>query len=373
MLPSRLMWRWLLVFGGCGLLLQPLSGADSGVSGSGGVSMAGGRGSAGAGGDVGSGGDGVGGAGAGGAGGSAGGAGAGGAGGSAGGAGGSVGAGGMAGAGGTAGAPGGRDAGALDAGRVDAGARDAGAVDAGIVFQESFENAATSSLVPPRFVFDFTASSGSLASIDTTQAANGSQRSLKLDVGPAYADRRVWLLPIPTLQRVFIRFYLLAPSTDTIVGPWVLSAASGRTQRTGYYGSLPFDSQLRMGVENDRFSAGYETTGHYTNPPTGPHTNCWWRAPAAINSGWNCIEYEFDMQRRVMNAWMNGLPVMGMNPLTEMPPTNNCAGNDLSSRWLFPNDVLNLSLGFVTYAGTGPRRSLWFDDVVVATSPIGCR
>jgi hypothetical protein len=263
---------------------------------------------------------------------------------------------------------GGIDAGGIDAGSTDAGSTDAGSTDAGILYSQSFETLDTTALRGSEFIFETSFGTTAMASIDTAQAANSSARSLRLDIGPRSDDRLMWSLPIAQAPHFFLRFYMLAPQSSAELWTWVNVA--GSVQRTGIYNSMPFEAQIRFGSYLDRHTVSYETPGFYTS--MGPQSNCSIESNISVPAQWVCLEYEFDAQRRIANAWANST-LLSRVSITETPTGATCGGAGAMSQWLFPSVFRIAKIGMTGFASAGPSRTVWFDDVVVSTTRVGCR
>lgn len=94
-------------------------------------------------------------------------------------------------------------------------------------------------------------------------------------------------------------------------------------------------------------------------------------ASAALPTGaWECVEFEVDGTNGQIHTWLNGTAVPG---LTE----DGVPTPDIDNQWLagagagWRPALTDLRLGWESYGGGG-NDTLWFDDVALGTSRIGC-
>jgi hypothetical protein len=85
---------------------------------------------------------------------------------------------------------------------------------------------------------------------------------------------------------------------------------------------------------------------------------------------WTCVEFSVNGGNGQIQTWVNGTAVPG---LTE----DGVPTPDIDQQWLAGNGanwrprLTDLKLGWESYGGGGPD-TLWFDDVALGTSRIGC-
>jgi hypothetical protein len=88
--------------------------------------------------------------------------------------------------------------------------------------------------------------------------------------------------------------------------------------------------------------------------------------PLPVNE-WSCLEFTIDGMTGTMATWLNGTEVPGLH--LDQTPTH-----DIDSQWLsranWHPSPIDLRLGWESYAGG--TDTLWFDDVTVSSSQIGC-
>ncbi len=88
-------------------------------------------------------------------------------------------------------------------------------------------------------------------------------------------------------------------------------------------------------------------------------------SPPALT--WRCVEFHIDETDGQMQTWIDGVDVAGLHQ--DGVPTP-----DIDKQWLnksgWKPDVTDLKLGWESYAGQ--EMTLWFDDVAVGPTRIGC-
>jgi hypothetical protein len=88
--------------------------------------------------------------------------------------------------------------------------------------------------------------------------------------------------------------------------------------------------------------------------------------PLPINT-WTCVEFSVSGADGQIHTWVNGSAVPGLTE--DGVPTPNIDDQWLGRTWR-PR-LTDLKLGWESYGGGGPD-GLWFDDVALGTSRIGC-
>jgi hypothetical protein len=81
---------------------------------------------------------------------------------------------------------------------------------------------------------------------------------------------------------------------------------------------------------------------------------------------WNCVEFKVDQSNGTMQTWLNGTSVPGL--LQDGVPTHDIDGQWLNKTWR--PALTDLRLGWESY-GEGAD-TLWYDDVAVGTTRVGC-
>ena len=285
----------------------------------------------------------------------------------------------------------GADTGLEDAGLDDAGLDDAGwdagldagapSCPAGALLCEDFENG----LDAARWSFNGNAAA---FSIDTTTPAHDGRRSLHLAYGTPYA-----ITGNPTLQlrsspavpgdRVYLRVWLrFADLSLPGQHPGFIDVAdsSGKEQA---FGSIINDFALLAwtpgGLDNARI--WYEGGGNQWHPgrEDGDLTPL---VENGLSAGtWFCVELMFfgdhqaagDTQHpnEETKVWING---------TELPQLaasdslwRQELGHDPPEHWSPVYDHARWRLGLVSFGPRNVTIDLWFDSLVMSTTPIGCQ
>ena len=82
---------------------------------------------------------------------------------------------------------------------------------------------------------------------------------------------------------------------------------------------------------------------------------------------WSCLEFMIDGSQGIMSTWLDGTEVPGLH--LDQTPTH-----DVDSQWLsradWRPDPTDLRLGWESYGGG--TDTLWYDDVAVDTTRVGC-
>jgi hypothetical protein len=147
---------------------------------------------------------------------------------------------------------------------------------------------------------------------------------------------------------------------------WVRHTTALPTSHVAFV-SMPDSSQggraLRIGGQNGALQWNRETDDA-TLPAQSP-------AGVALSSplptgSWQCLRFAIDTSSGHLDTWLNGQQVPGLH--MDGVPTQ-----DVDQQWLSrttPPRPTALRLGWESYA-TGDD-TLWFDDVAVDSSPVGC-
>jgi hypothetical protein len=196
------------------------------------------------------------------------------------------------------------------------------------------------------------------ASITTAQAHTGA-KSLAISGGSTYcdhvfaADTTDMAAAAPTWYvRFWMRHSTPLPTNHTTFLAMNDSAAGNTDLRLGAQnGALVWNRQSDDATLPDQSPAGVAQS---VVVPTG---------------AWECVEFSVSRTTGQINTWYNGTLIPG---LTE----NGTVTQNVNDQWIAgtganwrPN-LTDLKLGWENYSnGTD---SLWFDDVVLSTSRIGC-
>jgi hypothetical protein len=258
------------------------------------------------------------------------------------------------------------DSGAPDAGPVDSGVPDAGDFCAGAKLCERFDeyDAGTLSdgtMFGPWRVNVQDSSGGAV--LDDVQgsralhvhidqgASSGAQ--IKTRAAPLFASTR---------QQLYGRFKMYLGNDGSSIH-WTMWGASGivpqGTTTAGASATYLFSSFADNNNKND-FSEVYG------NSQTGQ--DCYHGSQQLMPVGrWACVAWSLDAPNRQYRMWLDGtsVPSMSLNDMGD-----GCV-NQANQSWWGP-DFDELYLGALSFHPMSAPLDLWFDDIVVDTSPVSC-
>ncbi|KAJ3114679.1 hypothetical protein HK100_001580 [Physocladia obscura] len=218
------------------------------------------------------------------------------------------------------------------------------------VFSDGFENG-LSNWTPATLTCTGTGTAG----IDSTFAHTGSN-SLKVVGGPNYCDHAFELTTAVTSAAplIYIRFYIF----HTTAFPTLHTTFVAMTDANDG------GNDLRLGAQNGNL-AWNRQSDDATCPSQSPVGIA---ASVTIpNNTWTCLEFKVDETNGYLAAWLNDNPIAGLTAQNRTP--------DIDQAWYASKPtwkplIQNLKLGWEAYSGEAD--TLWYDDVVIATSKIGC-
>jgi hypothetical protein len=163
--------------------------------------------------------------------------------------------------------------------------------------------------------------------------------------------------------------WLDAAPTESV--HWTLLQATGTVPGQSYRAQYRYGGQhpvMENGMfKGSRWMANYETPDSYAG--NGPSTDCYHHSTQTLipTGKWTCVEWEFDGPNATMRLWVDGTAI---EDLTVVGKGQGCVGQDASYTWTAP-DFSELELGWESYQNDAAR-TLYVDDVMVSTKPIGC-
>lgn len=192
--------------------------------------------------------------------------------------------------------------------------------------------------------------------VDRSVAHSGSA-SLRIDGGEGYCNHAFALntTAIPAGQdvihvRMYVRHTTPLPIAHVTFLTLTDAADGGR--------------HLRMGGQNEALQWNRESDDA-TLPEQSP-AGVALSSPLPVDQ-WSCVEFMIDGAQGLMSTWLDGTEIAGLH--LDQTPTH-----DIDSQWLnrggWRPQPVDLSLGWESYGGGSD--TLWFDDVVVDSVPIGC-
>ncbi len=190
--------------------------------------------------------------------------------------------------------------------------------------------------------------------IDSTFAYSGN-KSLKVNGGGGFCNHVfAQLAGVDTM-----------PGDDLYVRFWIYHDTplpGGHTAFLTMQDENDGGKDLRMGGQNSVLQWNREADDA-TIPVQSPAGTS--LVPALPVNQWNCLEIYVDQANGELQVWLDEVELEGMK-------RDNTPTADIDSQWAsgWIPDISNLRLGWEDYGG-GPD-TLWFDDVIVDTTAIGC-
>ncbi|RSM55662.1 cellulose-binding protein [Actinoplanes sp. ATCC 53533] len=190
---------------------------------------------------------------------------------------------------------------------------------------------------------------------DTT-VAHGGSTSLRVDGAAGYCNH------------VFMRNTSLLPAAATalFVRYWVrhtTALPAAHTTAVALRDANDGNRDLRLGGQNGALQWN-RASDDATLPEQSP-AGVALSAPLPTGT-WNCVEFKVDQGDGTMQTWLNGTSVPGL--LQDGVPTHDIDGQWLNRTWR--PALTDLRLGWESY-GEGAD-TLWYDDVAVGTTRVGC-
>jgi hypothetical protein len=130
--------------------------------------------------------------------------------------------------------------------------------------------------------------------------------------------------------------------------------------------AFPDDSQagkaLRMGGQNKALQWNRQSDDA-TLPAQSPAGIALSKVPPVAD--WMCLEFMIDQAQGLISTWVDGTLVTGL--VADASPTP-----DIDSQWgtAYKPELTSFNIGWQNY-GSGPM-NLWFDDVALSATRIGC-
>ncbi|MGW9194525.1 cellulose-binding domain-containing protein [Micromonospora chersina] len=226
---------------------------------------------------------------------------------------------------------------------------------AGAVLCDGFENQTGSAPSGDWTVVHPDCAGTGAAAVDTATAHAGS-RSVRIDGGAGYcnhvfvrANRDLSAVGAVRYGRLWVRHTTALPA-DHVTFLAMTDAADG-------------NRDLRMGGQN-----GALQWNRASDDATLPE-----QSPAGValsvplpTGRWSCLEFMVDGSTGQLRTWLDGAAVAGLT--ADGVPTHDVDGQWYGSTWR-PR-LTDLKIGWESYGGAAD--TLWFDDVALGASRIGC-
>ncbi len=189
-----------------------------------------------------------------------------------------------------------------------------------------------------------------------TMVAHGGTRSIRIDGGGGYCDHvflandtAVPMAGATVFGRVFVRF--------------ASAFGEGHVTFLSMRDAADNNRDLRMGGQSRIFMWNRESDDA-TLPELSPAGIA--RSTAPTPGAWHCVEFQVE-RAGTLRTWIDGAAVEGL-------AVDGTSTPDIDARWrsrsAWAPMLTDLKLGWESYAGQ--TMTVWFDDVAVATSRIGC-
>jgi hypothetical protein len=222
---------------------------------------------------------------------------------------------------------------------------------------------------------DETGSSGASVRVDTEHAHSGKNAVHVLAPrGAAYrrgyfAVHRAPVFPAASDEmygRVMV-WLDAAPVTPPGNSPvhWTLFQAEGRSADDRFNSIYRFGGQHQQGLG---LMTNFETT-----PPV--RSDCWQHSAARLPlAKWACVEWHFTVASDELEFWLDGaeLADLHVRERATAPGAGCRSSDDLGGKWLAPPQFQSLYFGWERYSDTVNDQNVWFDDVVISKSRVGC-
>lgn len=221
----------------------------------------------------------------------------------------------------------------------------------------------------PTAPWSLRATAGAAVVIDGAQHASGA-KAVKLTTPTGSAAKSAMLRNasgiFPLAGNAFYgRMMYRLESQPTTDVHWNMIIGRGLVPDQTYRAEYRYGGQQPL-TGGSQLMANYETPDWYANKST-PGSDCWHHSSGKVlpSAAWACVEWKFESNQ--MHFWLNGV---ALDDLTVADHGQGCvnAANDFT--WTAPA-FSQLELGWESFQ-TDQERTAYIDDVVIATTRIGC-
>jgi hypothetical protein len=201
--------------------------------------------------------------------------------------------------------------------------------------------------------------------VDGTQHHSGAN-SVKITGGDACGPLMLNTSAFSKLtgSDVFGRFFVYLPVTNPATFDHVALAAIGLTATLNTQTQSSYLQLASEGAGNPTNVFMWQTEDSDILPDKNSAGGATSTYPAA--STWTCVEFHTSTAG-ALETWVDGTAVAG---LTFVPGTT--AVSATNGQWTAPSPFAPTSFGLGWIVFSGPMTSLWFDDVALSSSRIGC-
>jgi hypothetical protein len=197
----------------------------------------------------------------------------------------------------------------------------------------------------------------------TTQASSGGKTAyVRLDAASVF--------PVPGNAYYGRMMARLESAPDQSVH-WTFIQGGGVVPGQSYHALYRYGGQQPVtdggAFVGSQLMANYDTPDSYSG--TGPSSDCWNHSKGTVMpvGRWACVEWQFDGPNDTMRFWLDGAPV---DALTVTGVGQGCVHQPKTFPWTAPT-FASVELGWESYQADSAR-TLYLDDIVVATARVGC-
>jgi hypothetical protein len=201
-----------------------------------------------------------------------------------------------------------------------------------------------------------------LAVVDSTRAHGGTKSlHVKSDGAPVQLTKAL----MPGMNKLYLRVWVymtrkLGQQTDNSANHETLIALRAK--------SGDVNSEIRFGEIKGAVGVNETPSDNIT-----PTMDKWHKATGAVipEATWSCIEVAFlaDSSPNTLKSWQNGTTLLDVTSVG----TDQWQNNSVSPDWLaqkFMGASAEIVIGWQSFSSA--KNEIWFDDLVLGTSPIGC-
>jgi len=206
----------------------------------------------------------------------------------------------------------------------------------------------------PTVLVDCASTAPAKPTVDDSQHHSGT-RSLKITGSAAYCDY--------AMVGNAAAFKAIG---NVVYGRYYVRFEMALTDGHVAFMAFPDDSQggkaLRMGGQNQALQWNRQSDDA-TLPAQSPVGIALSKVPPVAD--WMCLEFMIDQAQGLISTWVDGVLVAGL--VADATPTP-----DIDSQWgtSYKPELTSFNIGWQNY-GSGPM-NLWFDDVALSATRIGC-
>ncbi len=203
--------------------------------------------------------------------------------------------------------------------------------------------------------------------IDNTAAHSGTQ-SLKVEGGDSCGAFAVNTSAFPMLSsgEVYARMWVKLDPTKVfthaiMLGGGLLPVGDGGTGFNGPGDLFSLQPETNGGTSTSVFYWGVQDSN--VMPPMNSSASS--STTYLSGTGFSCVEFHVSKTQKIVETWINGTAVTGLT-----------STSSVNSGWQAPASLglTSLALGWVDFHGPdSPAFAVWFDDVALSSTRIGCQ